>query len=157
MGFRGRLEEIRAPTSGKMRKSTPPNRLPTVRLTSQLLGTCAGRMSIYSGTLATNMATQRPASDHASKKATRVPPSPGLVPLPLPSLRYSSVLPSPSRYGKRYEPGLHIPKRSAEGQYLYESLIRPMARIRSPVADMLTSCLEQRRADKRPIGRVLTC
>jgi hypothetical protein len=31
----------------------------------------------------------------------------GLVPLPLPSLRYSTVLPSPSRYGKRYEVRLY--------------------------------------------------
>jgi hypothetical protein len=75
MGFRGRLEAIRAPTSGKIRKSTPPKRLPKVGLTSQLLGTRAERMSTYSGTLPTNIATERPASDQASKKATRAPPS----------------------------------------------------------------------------------
>src|SRR5215208_605490 len=80
MGFRGRLEAIRAPTSGKIRKSTPPKRLPKVRVTSQLLGTRAERMSTYSGTLATNIATERPASDQASKKATRALPPSALFP-----------------------------------------------------------------------------
>jgi hypothetical protein len=52
-------------------------------------------------------AIQSLASDHASKKARGAKPSPGLVPLPLPSLRYSTVLPSPGRYGKRYEVRLY--------------------------------------------------
>ena len=142
MGFRGRLEAIRAPTSGKIRKSTPPKRLPKVRLTSQLLGTRAERMSTYSGTLPTNIATERPASDQASKKATRAPPL-GSVPSPLPSRPHSTALSSPRRYGKRYEPSPYIPKRSAEGQYLYESRIRPQARTRSRVAEVLTSRLVQ--------------
>src|SRR5215204_5843175 len=76
IALRGRLEAIRAPTSGKIRKITPPKRSPTVRFASQLLGMCAERASTSSGTLATNMATERPASDQASKKAARAPPSP---------------------------------------------------------------------------------
>jgi hypothetical protein len=52
-----------------------PKGLPKVRLTAQLLGTRAERMSTYSGMLPTNIATERPASDQASKKATRAPPS----------------------------------------------------------------------------------
>ena len=107
MGLRGRLQAIRAPTSGKTRKSTPPRKLPTLGSAPQLLGICADRARTNSGKLATNMATHRPASDQDNQKATRTPPSPGRVPLALPSQRYSTVLPSPSRYGKRYEPSLY--------------------------------------------------
>src|SRR5215204_1709978 len=110
IALRGRLEAIRAPTSGKIRKITPPKRSPTVRFASQLLGMCAERASTSNGTLATNMATERPASDQASKKAARAPPSPGFVPSPLPSQRYSTVQPSPSCYGKRYEVHLCTPR-----------------------------------------------
>ena len=45
MGLRGRLAAIRAPTSGKIRKSPPPNRPPTERSAPQLLGTHAERAS----------------------------------------------------------------------------------------------------------------
>jgi hypothetical protein len=71
MGFSGRLEAIRAPTSGKTKKSPEPSKPTVVRSASQLLGTCAERASTSSGTPATNMATHRPHNDHASQEATR--------------------------------------------------------------------------------------
>src|SRR5215207_778307 len=78
MGFLGRLEAIRAPTRGKARKgSTKTNTLlkPPV---PQVVGSCTDRVSTYSTTVAMNMATERPASDHASQEAARVlnPPTP---------------------------------------------------------------------------------
>src|SRR5215213_1848464 len=78
MGLRGRLEAIKAPTTANARKSTWPNRPTKVRLTAQLLGTCADRASTYSGMLAKNKATDRAASDHASQNAKRrlIPPTP---------------------------------------------------------------------------------
>src|SRR5215208_1639719 len=71
MGFLGRLEAIMAPTSGKSRKSPPPNSPAIERSAPQLLGTCAERASRHSGTLATNMTTERPASDQAKRDARR--------------------------------------------------------------------------------------
>src|SRR5215212_4716145 len=72
IGFSGRLEAIRAPTSGKTKKSPEPSRPTGVRSASQLLGTCAERASTSSGTLPTNTATDNPHNDHASQEATRV-------------------------------------------------------------------------------------
>ncbi len=46
-------------------------------------------------------------SDQAARRSRAHHRPPGLVPLPLPSRRYSTVLPSPSRYGKRYEVHLY--------------------------------------------------
>src|SRR5215218_6633643 len=86
MGLWGRLEAIRAPTRGKAKKGTKSNRPPMLRLAPQLLGTGAERASTHSATLATNMATERPASDHASQEAARV-----LIP---PILRPCSLLSS---------------------------------------------------------------
>src|SRR5215211_2895824 len=68
MGLRGRLEAIKVPTTAKAKKSTSPNRLTRVRLTLQLLGTCADWASTYSGMLAKNKATDKAASDHASQE-----------------------------------------------------------------------------------------
>src|SRR5215211_2001066 len=76
IGLRGRLEAIRAPTSGKTRKGTPPMNLPTERSTSQLPGTCADRVRTNSGKVATHITTQRPASDHDNQKTTRAPSPP---------------------------------------------------------------------------------
>src|SRR5215213_4838937 len=78
IGFSGRLEAIRAPTSGKTKKSPEASRPPVVRSASQLLGTWAERASTNSGTLATNKATDKPHDDHASQEATRVLNSPVL-------------------------------------------------------------------------------
>src|SRR5215211_1080390 len=72
MGFMGRLEAIRAPTRGKARKGTKNNSSPRASLVTLLLGTsCAEWARTFSAPLATNMARERPASDHASQKAAR--------------------------------------------------------------------------------------
>jgi hypothetical protein len=71
MGLCGRLEAIRAPTVGKAKKAKKTNMPPTAGLVPNLLGSCAERARTYSATLAKNMATQRPASDHASHAAAR--------------------------------------------------------------------------------------
>src|SRR5919202_7068505 len=78
MGFAGHLEAIRAPTSGKTKKSPEASRPPVVRSASQLLGTCAERASTSSGTLATNMAAENPASVQATQAVARmlIPPAP---------------------------------------------------------------------------------
>src|SRR5919202_6677418 len=78
MGFSGRLEAIRAPTIGKARKDKKTVRPLTVRSAPQLSGTCAERARNNSGTLATNMATQREVSVQASQAAARglIPPTP---------------------------------------------------------------------------------
>src|SRR5215203_7515655 len=78
MGFSGRLEAIRAPTSGKTKKSPEASKPPVVRSACQVLGTCADRPSTSSGTLATNMATDSPHNDHASQETTRALNSPVL-------------------------------------------------------------------------------
>src|SRR5215210_1408292 len=77
MELSGRLEAIRAPTIGKAKKSAHPNCPPMERSTPQLLGTCAERARTNSTTLARKMASQRPASDHASQEARRalIPPT----------------------------------------------------------------------------------
>src|SRR3712207_1688161 len=86
-GLWGRLEAIRAPTKGKAKKGTKINMpLTKVKLVPQLLGTGAERARRSSATLATNMATQRPASDHASQEAARV--------LILPTPRSCSLAPA---------------------------------------------------------------
>src|SRR5215211_1897469 len=76
MGFLGRLEATRTPTMGKARKGTRPTMSLTVPTVTQLPGDCADRASTYSATRGTNMATERPASDHASQDELRV-----LIPL----------------------------------------------------------------------------
>jgi hypothetical protein len=69
IGLWGRLEAIKAPTKGKAKTGTEVNASITVRLATKPLGRCAERMRMYSATLATNMATERPASDHANQAA----------------------------------------------------------------------------------------
>src|SRR5918997_5978636 len=80
-GFRGRLEAIRAPTTGKARKDTKTSRssaIPLLLAGSQLLGTWTDRPRTNSATFAADMASVRQASDHASQAAARlfVPPTP---------------------------------------------------------------------------------
>ena len=73
----GRLEEIRAPTIGKAKKRTTINKSMRVGLVPKLLGICgADRRRAYSAMMATNMATESAASDHASWEATRALISP---------------------------------------------------------------------------------
>src|SRR3712207_4051153 len=72
--FLGRLEAIRAPTSGKAKKRAPPTSPPTPTSALQLLGRSALRARNHSGMVATNMAKVRPASDQASQAAARACP-----------------------------------------------------------------------------------
>src|SRR5215212_2413087 len=79
IAFSGRLEAIRAPTSGKTRKSPPPKRAPTVP--QVLEGRVSGapdKNKRVSATPATNMVRERPASDQASQEEARelIPPPP---------------------------------------------------------------------------------
>jgi hypothetical protein len=70
IGFVGRLEAIRAPTMGKARKGNQSNRSP--RVPPVLEGCVAGaayKDEMVSATVATNMTTERPASDQASNAA----------------------------------------------------------------------------------------
>src|SRR5688572_23025694 len=105
MGFLGRLEAIRVPTIGKGRKGSIAHNGVLMPPVPQLLGGRTGRVAICRATAARNKATERAASDQASHEVTRV-----LIPLApcsgacfLRSRHYSTVLPSPQRYGKRYE------------------------------------------------------
>src|SRR5215210_3178543 len=71
MALRGCLAATRAPIIGNTRKRAPPTGPAKVRLTSQLSGTSAERASAKSATLATYMATERTASDHARREVRR--------------------------------------------------------------------------------------
>src|SRR5918997_4834164 len=73
MGLWGRLEAIRAPTRGKAKTGTEVNASMTVRPALKLLGTGVERTRTYSALLITNMATERPARDHASQEVARAP------------------------------------------------------------------------------------
>src|SRR5215211_2965730 len=72
IGFRGRLEATKAPTMGKARKSTKVTASPMMPTMVELSGNRADPARKSSTPTATNMATQRPANDHASKEAARV-------------------------------------------------------------------------------------
>jgi len=81
IGFRGRLEAIRAPTRGKARNGTNINKLLIGPEVPQSLGGCvtgpADRAETVSAAPAKNIATERRASDHASQEAARaLPPDP---------------------------------------------------------------------------------
>ncbi len=104
MGLWRRLEEIRAPTSGKARKERKVRLASTSlapRSASKPPGARAEQARRDSATVATNMSTQRPASDHASHAAARE-----LVP---PTARSCSLAPSVitplKRYGFRNKAG----------------------------------------------------
>src|SRR5215210_7247713 len=105
MGFPGRLEAIRAPTIGKGRKGNIAHNGVLMLPVPQLLGGRTGRVVICRATEARDKTTQSAASDQASHEVARA-----LIPLTpcsgacFPRSRhYSTVLPSPERYGKRYE------------------------------------------------------
>src|SRR5918997_3313134 len=72
MGLWGRLEAIRAPTKGKARKGTMKTNTMLKPPVPQVIGGCAdgGRM-MYNATFATNMISERVASDQASHAAVR--------------------------------------------------------------------------------------
>src|SRR5215218_6842051 len=76
IGFRGRLEASRAPTMGKARKSTKVTASPMMPTMVELSGNRADPARKSSTPTATNMVTQRPANDHASKEVARelIPP-----------------------------------------------------------------------------------
>jgi len=83
IGFSGRLEAIRAPTRGKARKGkkiTRPLRDPAVPHVLEVEGCVAAptdRDERVSAAPTMNMATERAASDHASRVArVLVPPTP---------------------------------------------------------------------------------
>src|SRR5215212_11214212 len=86
MGFLGRLEAIRAPTSGKARKATPKMSTSLTPAVPQELGGCTDRVRKDNTTVATNMVTERAPSDQASHAAVRV--------LILPSPRLCCLAPS---------------------------------------------------------------
>src|ERR671928_1537942 len=65
MGFSGRLEAIRAPTTGKARKGTKKMSTALRPPVPQELGGCTDRVTKYNTTDAAAMATQRPANDQA--------------------------------------------------------------------------------------------
>src|SRR5215213_6001205 len=76
IGFSGRLEAIRAPTTVKARKGARINRLPMAPPEPQSLEGCAAGAVTYKDKIvsmapATNMATDSPASDQASQEAAR--------------------------------------------------------------------------------------
>src|SRR5215210_3402376 len=121
IGFRGRLEATRAPTMGKARKSTKVTASPMMPMMVELSGNRADPARKSSTTTATNMATHRPANDHASKEAARVPIPPLLrsrpfvpsVTTPLYSTTVSQTLRQPLR-GEVHEDIrlLHLPTRT---------------------------------------------
>src|SRR5215210_6948951 len=104
MGFPGRLEAIRAPTMGKGRKGAIAHNGVLMPPVPQLIGGRTGRVAICKARAARNKAKERAASDQASHEVARVLIS--LAPCSnacfLRSRHYSTVLPSPQRYGKRY-------------------------------------------------------
>jgi hypothetical protein len=81
IGFSGRLDAIKPPTTGKARKGEKISRLLRGPAVPQSLGGCvagpAYKDRTVSAKLTKNMATERAASDHASQEAVRP-----LIPLP---------------------------------------------------------------------------
>jgi hypothetical protein len=63
MGLRGRLDEIRPPTTGKESKGKKSASSPT---RPEGGSSAASKVAEASAALATNMTTHRPASDHAN-------------------------------------------------------------------------------------------
>src|SRR5918994_3189861 len=81
IGLWGRLEAIRAPTIGKAEKAKKGNTKMSTPLSPPvppLLGGCTDRVAMSSAAEAADMASERPASDHANHEAARVliPPTP---------------------------------------------------------------------------------
>src|SRR5215217_9145821 len=78
MAFVGRLEAIRAPTKGKARKGSMKTNTMLKPPVPQVIGGCADGGRMYNATFATNMISERVASDQASHAAVRalIPPIP---------------------------------------------------------------------------------
>src|SRR5918992_2344655 len=79
MGFLGCLEAIRAPTKGKARKGNRKTKMMlTIPPVPQALGSCAGRVPMYSPMVATHKTSENVASDQASHAAVERsnPPTP---------------------------------------------------------------------------------
>src|SRR5918997_2443887 len=76
IGFSGRLDAIRAPTTGKARKESREITWPLSPPVPQGLGTCMDLAGMYNAIVAANMANERPARDQASKAEVRrlIPP-----------------------------------------------------------------------------------
>src|SRR5829696_3531151 len=77
-GFLCRLEAIRAPTRGKVRKGRTTMSTALSPPVPQLLGGCTDRVATYNTMLAAHRRTESAHSDHASQEAARVliPPTP---------------------------------------------------------------------------------
>src|ERR671927_640275 len=71
MGFSGRLEAIRAPTTGKARKGSKKRKMLVRPPVPQELGGCTDRVIKYNTTVATNITAESAPSDHASQVAVR--------------------------------------------------------------------------------------
>src|SRR5918994_4743726 len=104
-GFPGRLEAIMAPTIGKGRKGSRAHNGVLMPPVPQLLGGRTGRVAICRATAARNKTTESAASDQASHEVVRVviPLAPCCGAWFARSRHHSTALPSPKRYGKRYE------------------------------------------------------
>jgi hypothetical protein len=109
IGFSGRLDAIKPPTTGKARKGEKISRLLRGPAVPQSLGGCVAGPAYKDRTVSAkpsrNMATERAASDHASQEAVRplipLPPLPAV--LILLSQHHSTGFPALERYEIRYE------------------------------------------------------
>src|SRR5918998_4114291 len=72
IGFSGRLDAIRAPTTGKARKESREINWPLSPPVPQGLGTCMDLAGMYNAIVAANRANERPARDQASQVAVRL-------------------------------------------------------------------------------------
>src|ERR671914_1401637 len=78
MGFLGRLEAIRAPTKGKVRKGNTKMSTALSPPVPQLLGGCKDRVARYNPMAAAHKTSESTARDQASQAVRRVviPPTP---------------------------------------------------------------------------------
>src|ERR687894_921881 len=72
IGFLGRLDAIRAPTTGKARKGSREINSPLSPPVPQELGTSTDLAGMYNAIVAANKANERPARDQASQEAVRL-------------------------------------------------------------------------------------
>src|ERR671916_1770655 len=75
MGFSGRLDAIRAPTTGKARKGSRSINWPLSPPVPQGLGTSKDLAGMYNAIVAANRANERPARDQASQEEPRQAPA----------------------------------------------------------------------------------
>src|SRR5829696_10366095 len=118
IGFWGRLEAIRAPTRGKARKgkkiTRPPMSPPVPHVLGSRVAGAPYKDMMISATLAKNMATERPASDHANHEAARVliPPTPrpwSLAPS-VTTLLYRATVSQTLRQALRSRASIQLPR-----------------------------------------------